>query len=105
MIVITPYLVKPVNANDIVLPTDGYKAPTDLNRVLFGQLSDGKTGTDRPKPSVAPPVGAQPTFGAVTPAQKAPAPLQPRREEVSALPAAPAASKKNPSAAPGFSIN
>jgi len=54
VIVITPYLVKPVNANDIVLPTDGIKAPTDLDRVLFGQLGGGKTGAERPKPSLAP---------------------------------------------------
>ena len=68
VIVITPYLVKPVNANDIVLPTDGYKAPTDLGRVLMGQLSGGTTGGDRPKPSMAPPPAAQPAFGAATPA-------------------------------------
>jgi len=53
MIVITPYLVKPVNANEIVLPTDGYQAPTDLERVFLGKLSGGKTGGDRAKPSVA----------------------------------------------------
>ncbi|WP_277969143.1 type II and III secretion system protein family protein, partial [Sphingomonas echinoides] len=54
VIVITPYLVKPVNANDIVLPTDGLKAPTDLDRVLFGQLGGGQTGAERPKPHLAP---------------------------------------------------
>ncbi len=36
VIVITPYLVKPVNANQIVLPTDGYqraeRLPADLRR-------------------------------------------------------------------------
>ncbi|MFA5969397.1 MAG: type II and III secretion system protein family protein [Sphingomonas sp.] len=53
MIVITPYLVKPVNANEIVLPTDGYQAPTDLERVFLGKLGGGKTGGDRAKPSVA----------------------------------------------------
>ncbi|MFX7922499.1 hypothetical protein ABTK16_19335, partial [Acinetobacter baumannii] len=49
VIVITPYLVKPVNANEIKLPTDGYEAPTDLGRVFLGQLGTGKTGGDRPK--------------------------------------------------------
>ena len=60
VIVVTPYLVKPVNANDIVLPTDGYKAPTDLDRVLMGQLGGGTTGGERPKPSMAAPAGGQP---------------------------------------------
>ena len=55
VIVITPYLVKPVdNASQIVLPTDGYKAPTDLGRVLLGQLSGGTNGAERPVPTMAP---------------------------------------------------
>ncbi|WP_174297728.1 type II and III secretion system protein family protein [Sphingomonas bacterium] len=58
VIVITPYLVKPVNANDIVLPTDGYQAPTDLARIFDGKLSGGRTGGDRPKPTIAPPPSA-----------------------------------------------
>jgi len=72
VIVITPYLVKPVNANDIVLPTDGYKAPTDLDQILFGQLSGGTTGAQRPKPTLAPPVTAQPVIGAAAPLPIAP---------------------------------
>ncbi len=66
MIVVTPYLVKPVNANQIVLPTDGVKAPTDLQRVLLGKNSGGKNGSDRPKPtSGAPTTKAHPAVGAV----------------------------------------
>jgi len=76
VIVITPYLVKPVNANDIVLPTDGYKAPTDLDRVLLGQLGGGTSGADRPKPSVAQPTTA-PAFGAAAPVPNVPAPASP----------------------------
>ncbi len=34
VIVVTPYLVKPVNANQIALPTDGYHAPNDFDRVF-----------------------------------------------------------------------
>ena len=37
VIVITPYLVKPVDANSIVLPTDGYKAPTDAEPRVAGR--------------------------------------------------------------------
>ncbi len=50
VIVVTPYLVKPVSANDIVLPTDAYQNTDDLSRLLLGQTSNGVTGGDRPKP-------------------------------------------------------
>jgi pilus assembly protein CpaC len=99
MIVITPYLVKPVNANDIVLPTDGYKAPTDLGRILLGQTGGGTTGGDRPKPSMAPSEMARPAFGAVAPTLPAPN-ADARREEK-----APAKAKKGATPAPGFSFN
>jgi len=66
VIVVTPYLVKPVNANDVVLPTDGYKAPTDAGRVLLGELGGGQTGLDRPKPRMIAP-GSQPAIGATSP--------------------------------------
>jgi pilus assembly protein CpaC len=109
VIVITPYLVKPVNANDIVLPTDGYKAPTDLDRVLLGQLGGGTTGGDRPKPSMAPPVGAVPAFGASAPVPVLPTPApQQRREEPAAKntpPETKSKAKKDAGAAPGFSLN
>ena len=107
VVVITPYLVKPVNANDIVLPTDGIKAPTDLGRVFMGELGNGTTGGDRPKPTLAPHTDAQPTFGAATPAPIVPsAPTPQRREEpVSALPAPVKPAKQGSDAAPGFSIN
>lgn len=109
VIVITPYLVKPVNANEIALPTDGYKAPTDLDRILLGQLTGTTPSGARPKPSMAPPAGAAPALGAVAPVPVVPAPApQQRREEQagnSALPEASPRSKKGASAAPGFSFN
>ena len=36
MIVVTPYLVRPVSSQ-IALPTDGYRAPTDAESILGGQ--------------------------------------------------------------------
>ena len=106
VIVITPYLVKPVNANDIVLPTDGEKSPTDLSRVFLGQLGNGTTGGDRPKPSVAPVGDPQPTLGIAAPTPVLPNPTPQRREvPVTAAPAPAAPPKKGPNAAPGFSIN
>ena len=105
MIVITPYLVKPVNANQIVLPTDGYKAPNDLQRIIGGQLN-GISGGDRPKPSMAPD-SAMPTVGAMAPATIMPGTQGPARPAPQAIkPAAAPASnnkkKKGGSAAPGF---
>ena len=106
VIVVTPYLVKPVNsASDIKLPTDGYKAPTDLGRVFMGQLSDGKSGLQRPVPTVAPPSDAQPTFGAVAGAPMLPvpqpAPVQDKRRADPVL----STPRKGAPVAPGFSIN
>ncbi|VXC71663.1 type II and III secretion system protein family protein [Sphingomonas sp. 8AM] len=62
VIVITPYLVRPVDAADIKLPTDGYKAPTDLERALLGKLDSGNRAAARPQPKAAAPA-AQPTPG------------------------------------------
>lgn len=51
LIVVTPYLVKPVSANRIALPTDGYRSPTDLDAfVTTGQTFDGRSGEQRPVP-------------------------------------------------------
>lgn len=56
MIVITPYLVKPVSENQIVLPTDGMHTPNDLERVLMGKMSSKQGEKTRPMPTVAPSV-------------------------------------------------
>lgn len=57
VIVVTPYLVQPVSANEIKLPTDAFQNPNDLNRLLIGQSSDGVSGGDRPKPRLDATVG------------------------------------------------
>ena len=51
VIVVTPYLVKPVNANDIRLPTDGFRSPNELQRHLLYRENDGISGAERPKPT------------------------------------------------------
>jgi len=86
MIVVTPYLVKPVNDSEIVLPTDGFKAANDAERFLMNRNHSG-TGGDRPKPSVAPTAPEGEAFGS----------LEPKRPVKSA--------KKSGSAAPGFSFD
>ncbi len=98
MIIVTPYLVKPVDANSIVLPTDGLKNPNDLQTFLLGQDMVGKSGGTRPKPSMAPPVTVpvRPSVGAVL----TPVPLPTPR---AATPAARRSGKAVATVAPGFS--
>ena len=99
VIVVTPYLVKPVNANEIVLPTDGYKSPTDIERILLGTLSSGKSGERRPMPAMATPSAPPPAIDAVSPvatvpaAPQQPAPAKDRGKD-----------KKGAGATPGFSF-
>ena len=88
VIIITPYLVHPVNGNDIAMPTDGERAPTTLDTVLMGELGSGRSGEGRPVPHMASPVDAGPALGAAQPAPTnapadvaaAPAPLPTPRQ-------------------------
>jgi pilus assembly protein CpaC len=43
VIVVTPYLVRPVSGQ-LALPTDGYRAPTDGQRIIGGQTYKGVSG-------------------------------------------------------------
>jgi len=54
VIVVTPYLVKPINAADVRLPTDGYRNPTHLEGYGLNKASDGVSGAKAAGPSVAP---------------------------------------------------
>ncbi len=71
VIVITPYLVKP-SSNQLALPTDGYRVPTDGQRVLEGQSYDGQSGPRStfvaPRPGMTAPIAGAATVGAATPA-------------------------------------
>jgi pilus assembly protein CpaC len=55
VIVVTPYLVRPVS-NQIALPTDGYRAPTEGQLVLEGQsftgISGPRTAPAAPAPAI-----------------------------------------------------
>jgi pilus assembly protein CpaC len=73
VIVVTPYLVNPVNDADIKLPTDGFQSPNELQRLLGNFSADGKTGGDRPKPTMLPDNAPVPQVGALAPAMPAPA--------------------------------
>lgn len=53
VIVVTPYLVKPVDDRDIKLPTDGFASPTALESFLLHRSSAGKPGDTRPMPTAS----------------------------------------------------
>ena len=44
MIIVTPYLVRPVSG-PLASPTNGYRAPTDVQQVLEGQTFKGVNGS------------------------------------------------------------
>lgn len=49
VIVVTPYLVKPVSASQIASPTDGFVPPNDIDRWL-----NGRVNSERPTPAPVP---------------------------------------------------
>jgi pilus assembly protein CpaC len=98
VIVVTPYLVKPVSDSQIVLPTDGYRNATDARRILLDKSSDSVSGETRPGPTLAPEDSARPSVGpaALTQPARATTKVAQRGE-------APAPDAKS-SAAPGFAF-
>jgi pilus assembly protein CpaC len=104
VIIITPYLVRPVNARDIALPTDGYRIPNDVEQHLLGQDQASRPGGPRPGPVAGPPTVVAPgvdRIGAAVP-QPAPGPAPVRQaQRPAALPPQPAGAA---SAAPGFNF-
>jgi pilus assembly protein CpaC len=66
VIVVTPYLVRPVNSDQIVLPTDGYRNATDMQRMLFNRIGDGQSEGERGSVSPGPTLATTPTNGAPT---------------------------------------
>jgi pilus assembly protein CpaC len=47
VVVVTPYLVRPVSTQ-MAVPTDGYRAPDDIQRDWMGQTFNGKSGFVQP---------------------------------------------------------
>ena len=92
VIVVTPYLVKPVDGNDIKLPTDGFRKPSEFQRLLGFQQSDGVTGAERPKPRAVENAPAAPSVSQGLPADDGE--QQPKRESEA----------RRASAQPGFSF-
>jgi pilus assembly protein CpaC len=65
VIIVTPYIVRPISANRIAAPTDGYVAPSDVERILQGngyrqQLPDnGETPRTKDGQGLVGPTGFQ----------------------------------------------
>jgi pilus assembly protein CpaC len=99
VIVITPYLVKPVNASDIHLPTDGMMNPTTVQEVAGNMLSDGQSNA----PHVGATAGDNGAPARMGTAEPVPVPARP----VAAAPSKPAPppTTKTDSQSPGFSLN
>ncbi|HYD25486.1 MAG TPA: type II and III secretion system protein family protein [Croceibacterium sp.] len=53
VIVVTPYLVRPVDDSDIVLPTDGFRAAPMAEQFLMNKAHDGLSTGTRPMPRAA----------------------------------------------------
>ena len=68
MIIVTPYLVRPVSGQ-LATPTDGYRAPDDAQRNFLGQSFAGRSGAVQPT-AIPAPVPA-PVTGAVAPGTSA----------------------------------
>jgi len=103
VIVVTPYLVRPVSANQIALPTDGYRNPDELQRLLIGQGNASVSGEQRPGPTAAEPRTVAPGVGPVSdaaPAAPNPAPTREARRPA----ALPPAQASRSSAQPGFNF-
>lgn len=76
VIVVTPYLVQPVSASDIKLPTDGFRASDELQQLIGYKAHDGVSGAARPGPTAVdkdapPPAVSQVDPAAIVPASQA----------------------------------
>jgi pilus assembly protein CpaC len=102
VIVVTPYLVRPVNARDIALPTDGFHNANSGQRVLLDQEHGGQSGERRPGPTVAGPETVAP--GIAQPSAAAVPPPAPQRQPQRQAQRAPARQASGPAASPGFNF-
>ena len=82
VIIVTPYLVKPVDASEIKLPTDGYRSPSEFEQFLGFQSTGRGSGGDRPGPVSSQPDAPEPKVSAADPAAIVPTqPEKPRRAD------------------------
>ncbi|HEY0412313.1 MAG TPA: type II and III secretion system protein family protein [Allosphingosinicella sp.] len=100
VIVVTPYLVRPVSASQIALPTDGYRSANTAERVLLDAGEYNRAGAHRPGPTMAEPQARGPGLSSAAPADQ---PASPPQRQARQQPQ-PAVRPQQASAAPGFSF-
>ena len=105
VIVVTPYLVEPVNPNEIRLPTDGYRAANEFQQMIEYRNNDGVSGAVRPGPTaVDRSAGSTPGISRISPETVLPAPGNSAPEQVAKTSSKAERSEKPAVAAPGFSL-
>lgn len=105
VIIVTPYLVKPVDAKDIKLPTDGYHSANELQQLIGYKDNAGVSGEQRPGPTAAQPDAPAPKVSTADPAAIIPGSEEnPRRAEKKTRRPERAAKADAAAAAPGFSL-
>ena len=67
VIIVTPFLVKPVSANEIKLPTDGFHTANEFEALLGFKAHSSKSGEERPMPTAAEPEAPAPGISRVNP--------------------------------------
>jgi pilus assembly protein CpaC len=65
VIVVTPYLVNPVDDSEIHLPTDGFRAVDATQSFFLNKENDGVSGATRPMPSATGQAAPPPSVGLI----------------------------------------
>ena len=103
VIIVTPYLVKPVNARDIALPTDGYHSANEFEQLLGFKDNSGVSGEQRPMPTAAEPEAPNPDISQADPAAIVPSSPQPQQRRADDR-STRGRDRQADAAAPGFSL-
>ena len=104
VIVVTPYLVKPVNASDIKLPTDGFRAANEFQQLIGFQDNDGENGAVRPGPVAVDRDAPPPAVSRIAPDAVLPTPGRDQREQVAQQSKKAKREQEAAAPAPGFSL-
>lgn len=104
VIVVTPYLVEPVNPSDIKLPTDGYRTADELQQLVGYLDNDGESGVARPGPTVVDRTAPPPGVSQTTPVPALPVPGQSDPERIAKTSKNAKREERPAVATPGFSL-
>lgn len=106
VIVVTPYLVQPVNDGDIKLPTDGFNAASELQGLIGYRGHAGESGAERPKPTAEDRDGTPPAVSRIDPAAVIPTtqPTQQKRSADKKSKKKKGSEGQSVAVAPGFSL-